>query len=268
MGSGARQLITDYICNDTGHLNLYDPRIYITTGLLYAMEPRQPIQQLHEVTWPVLYWLRWIDRWDDAFLSSQAIRALAKNLWGSELAADFSTYEGKALAAKIIQDYTYAKESLVLCDFLWPMIYAKSYEDGVGDLESKILSAVTGKGVDKAELNRIGERIFNLQRAIIVRERHEGRESDKILDSYHTVPLPAISAGIRFNPECLVPGNGGLIISRKGEVVDRERFEKMKDEYYQLRGWDVASGLQTKAKLKEVGLPDIIEELARWELTV
>jgi len=267
VGSGAGQLITDYICNDTGHLNLYDPRIYITTGLLYAMEPRQPIQQLHEVTWPVLYWLRWIDRWDDAFLSSQAIRTLAKNLWGSELAADFSTYEGKALAAKTIQDYTYAKESLVLCDFLWPMIYAKSYEDGVGDLESKILSAVTGKGVDKAELNRIGERIFNLQRAIIVRERHKGRESDKILDSYHTAPLPAISAGIRFNPECLVPGKGGLIISRKGEVVDRERFEKMKDEYYQLRGWDVASGLQTKAKLKEVGLQDIIEELARWELT-
>jgi aldehyde:ferredoxin oxidoreductase len=45
-------------------------------------------------------------------------------------------------------------------------------------------------------------------------------------------------------------------------VVDRERFEKMKDEYYQLRGWDVASGLQTKAKLKELGLQDIVANIS------
>jgi aldehyde:ferredoxin oxidoreductase len=268
VGSGARALITDYVCNEAGHFNLYDPRIYITTGLLYAMEPRQPIQQLHDVSWPVLYWLRWVDRWEDAFLSSEAIRALAKSIWRSELAVDFSTYEGKALAAKKIQDYTYAKESLILCDALWPMIYAKYSDNGVGDLESKILSAVTGKEVDKEELYRIGERIFNLQRAILVKERRQGRESDKLLDFYYTMPLPAISAGIRFNPECLVPGNGGLVISRKGEAVNMERFEKMKDEYYQLRGWDVASGLQTKAKLKELGLKDIMEGLARRELIV
>ena len=268
VGSGAKELITDYICNEAGHLNLYDPRIYITTGLLYATEPRQPIQQLHEASWPVLYWLRWVDRWEDAFLSSEAIRTLAKSLWGSELAADFSTYEGKALAAKKIQDYTYAKESLVLCDFLWPMIYANYSDNGVCALESKILAAVTGKEVDKEELYIIGERIFNLQRAILVRERHKGRESDILPDFYYTMPLPAISAGIRFNPECLVPGSGGLVISKKGEVVDRERFEKMKNEYYRLRGWDVASGLQTRAKLKELGLQDIMEELAQRELTV
>jgi len=268
VGSGTRELITDYICNKAGHLTLYDTRIYMTTGLLYATEPRQPIQQLHEASWPVLYWLRWVDRWEDAFLSSEVIRALAKSVWGSEFAADFSTYEGKALAAKKIQDYTYAKESLILCDFLWPMTYATYSDDGVGALESKILSAVTGKEIDKEEFYRIGEKIFNLQRAILVRQRHKGKESDEILDFYYTMPLPAIPAGIRFNPECLVPGKGGLIISKKGEVIDRKRFEKMKDEYYQLRGWDVASGLQTKAKLKELGLQDIMGELEQQELIV
>lgn len=262
VGNGARELISDLVCNEAGHFNIYDPRIYITTGLLYAMEPRQPISQLHDVAWPVLYWLRWIDRWEDAWLSSEAIRALAKSLWGSELAADFSTYEGKALAAKTMQDYTYAKESLGLCDALWPMIYAKYSDEGVGDLESKILSAITGKEVDKEGFYRIGEKTFNLQRAILVREHHEGREGDKLLDFYHTMPLSAITTGVRFNPECLLPGSGGAIISRKGEVVDRERFEKMKDEYYQLRGWDVASGLQTKAKLKELGLQDIVANIS------
>jgi aldehyde:ferredoxin oxidoreductase len=32
----------------------------------------------------------------------------------------------------------------------------------------------------------------------------------------------------------------------------------MKSEYYQLRGWDKATGLQTKAKLKELGLQDLL----------
>ena len=148
------------------------------------------------------------------------------------------------------------------------MVYAKSSDESVGALESKILSAVTGKEVDKEEFYRIGEKIFNLQRAILVRQRRKGREGDEILDFYYTMPLPVIPAGIRFNPECLVPGKGGLIISKKGEVLDRGRFEKMKDEYYQLRGWDVSSGLQTKAKLKELGLQDIMQELEKQELIV
>jgi aldehyde:ferredoxin oxidoreductase len=66
----------------------------------------------------------------------------------------------------------------------------------------------------------------------------------------------------------LVPGKEGEIISRKGAVVDRDEFEKMKGEYYQLRGWDVASGFQTKAKLKEVGLQDITEDLESRGLVI
>ena len=55
----------------------------------------------------------------------------------------------------------------------------------------------------------------------------------------------------------------GEAISRKGAVVDREEFEKMKDEYYQLRQWDVATGLQTRAKLEELGLSDVAQELGQ-----
>jgi aldehyde:ferredoxin oxidoreductase len=35
----------------------------------------------------------------------------------------------------------------------------------------------------------------------------------------------------------------------------------MKDEYYQLRQWDIATGLQTRAKLAELGLKDIAQDL-------
>ncbi|MCK5255428.1 MAG: hypothetical protein KAQ81_05345, partial [Deltaproteobacteria bacterium] len=48
-----------------------------------------------------------------------------------------------------------------------------------------------------------------------------------------------------FNPDLELPWAGDEIITRKGKTVDRKEFERMKDEYYLLRGWDVASGMQT-----------------------
>jgi aldehyde:ferredoxin oxidoreductase len=37
-------------------------------------------------------------------------------------------------------------------------------------------------------------------------------------------------------------------------VLDREKFEKMKDEYYEQRGWDLGTGVPTPEKLAELGL--------------
>ena len=46
-----------------------------------------------------------------------------------------------------------------------------------------------------------------------------------------------------------------------GEFVDRGKFEKMKSEYYELRGWHVESGYPTRKKLEELELKDIADEL-------
>ena len=56
------------------------------------------------------------------------------------------------------------------------------------------------------------------------------------------------------NPQLLLPGAGDEIISLKGKAVDREEFERMLDEYYDLRGWDKATGYPRKDKLAELGL--------------
>lgn len=255
-----------YNLDRTGGFAQYSGRLYITTGLLYATEPREPTQQVHEVTFPVHEWLDWHNKLEGAPISTDVLRAIAKRFWGSELGADFSTYEGKALAAKKIQDREYAKECLIVCDFAWPIFGVKYAEEHVGDpsIESKVLNAVTGMETDEEALYQIGDRVFNLQRAIFMREGHKGRQSDSLPEFEHTAPIV-------FSPgdlSLLVPGKEGEVISRKGAVVDREEFEKMKGEYYQLRGWDVTSGLQTKAKLKEVGLQDIIEDLESRGLVI
>ncbi len=165
----------------------YDPRTYITNALLWAMEPREPIQQLHEVGLTLAQWVSWIKKAEGSYVSTEVLRGIARRFWGSEAAADFTTFEGKALASKLIQDRQYAKESLMICDWAYPVMAIKYSEDHVGDpaLESRILSAVTGSDVSEEELNLTGARVFNLQRAISLREGHKGRADDRLPDEWH-----------------------------------------------------------------------------------
>ena len=195
---------------------------------------------------------------------------MRKSSGAASLGADLSTYEGKALAAKNIQDRQYVNECLILCNYSWPIAHVRYSADHVGDssIESRIFSAVTGKNVDEGQLYRMGERVFNLQRAVLIRERRHGREADVIPAFNYTVPLqPAgYKPETRFNTDCFLPGEGGKVISKKGAVLDKDKFEKIKDEYYALRGWDIQSGLQTMSKLQELDLPDIARGLADRKL--
>ncbi|MCR4394760.1 MAG: aldehyde ferredoxin oxidoreductase C-terminal domain-containing protein, partial [Dehalococcoidales bacterium] len=139
---------------------------------------------------------------------------IAEKFWGGEKAVDFSTVDGKALAAKIAQDRVYVQESMILCDLHWPaMMTSSENEDHTGDpaLESQIFSAITGKEVDEQELLTYGERIFNLQRAILLRQGWKGRENDQILDYFFQEPLK--QGEIFFNPDGIMPGPGGKLIS-------------------------------------------------------
>lgn len=260
VGQGSEDLLPSFLFKGD-QPEMYGPRLYNTHALLYAMEPRLPIQQLHEISHSIGKWLTWLQNIHGGYVSTDVLRGIAAKFWGSEMAADFSTIEGKALAAIKIQDRQYAKECLGLCDFLWPVIDIEPSESHVGDptLESQILSAVSGHEIDEEGLNRIGERVFNLQRSVLVREGHDGRKSDTLPDRWHTAPLRYDGV----NVECLVPGRGGEVISRKGAVVDRKEFERMKDEYYELRRWDIATGLQTRATLEALGLTEIAQDMGR-----
>jgi aldehyde:ferredoxin oxidoreductase len=137
-------------------------------------------------------------------------------------------------------------------------------EDHVGDptLESQLVSAVTGRDVDEGGLNQIGERVFNLNRAVLVREGHRGATDDRLPEHWYTTPLKFDLT----NPDLLLPGKGNEAVSMKGRIVDKAQFEAMKREYYQLRRWDPATGLPTISTLKELGLEDIAAELKQKNL--
>lgn len=259
VGNKAAELLYDSTTR-AGELLTYTPKTFITTALLYAMEPRQPIQQLHEVSRISTVWVRWAKKMPNAKLSSPVYRAIAKRFWGSELAIDYSTYEGKALAATMIQDRQLARECLILCDHIFPILYVEHTPDHIGDpsIESKVFSAITGRQMAEKEFYQLGERLMNLQRAIWVREGHRGRESDVLPEACYTVPLESE----RLNPDVLLPGRNGEVISRKGAVLDKAQFQKILGELYELRGWDQETGFQKKAQLGGLGLQDVAQDLA------
>jgi aldehyde:ferredoxin oxidoreductase len=260
IGQRAVEMLPGFVATRGGEKKDFDPRVLIITALCYATEPRRPIQQLHEVSMTVASCVG--GPGGSGAISAQEFRQFAEKNWGSAIAADFSTYEGKALAAKMIQDRVFAKESLVLCDLSWTMSEVQRVLGKIGDTVTKaqIYSAITGKEIDDQELVRFGERVFNLQRAILTRQGWQGRQSDSLLDYFFNVPLR--KGEVFYSPEGKVPGENGEFISRIGCVVDRNKFEDMKTEYYGYRGWDAASGLLTKTKLVELDMQDIADDLA------
>jgi aldehyde:ferredoxin oxidoreductase len=261
IGSRAVELTNRYVATRSYEARDYDPRLFLATAIFYATEPRRPINQLHGMSIALMTWLFGVKEMPGAFYTTEDFREAAEKYWGSKVAADFSTYEGKALAAKKIQDRCYVKESLILCDLAWPMMAVNYPGHHVGDptMENQIYAAITGRETDEPGIARIGERIANLQRAIHLRQGWGGRKEDVILDYYHDVPLK--QGDVFFNPDAIMPGPEGTQISKLGCVVDRSDFENLKTEYYQLRGWDRDTGIPTKAKLAELELDDISDEV-------
>ena len=48
-----------------------------------------------------------------------------------------------------------------------------------------------------------------------------------------------------------------------GHKCDRDKWDEMLDRLYELHGWDVATGLQTRAGLEDLGLADVADMLER-----
>lgn len=128
------------------------------------------------------------------------------------------TPDGKAEWVKIFQDLTCVVNSTVNCLFTTFAIGAKDY--------AELLSAVTGWDISEEEIMKIGERIYNLERVMINKLGFDGKDD----------VLPK-----RLLEEKMPDGAG------KGHVVE---LEKMKKEYYELRGWE--NGKPTQEKLKEL----------------
>jgi aldehyde:ferredoxin oxidoreductase len=222
-------------------------------ALIYPMENRMHPIATHEIVYVCIPWRLNQTEPEQYPVTPDVFLKIAKLFWGSEAAADVSSYEGKAMAAKNIQNRAYLRDSLGLCDYVWPATYSLSTDNHIGDpdLENSIFTAVTG--MDAAELGPYAERIFNMQRFIMVREGHRVPEDDFPPELNFTEPIETNALGMPV----VVPGPGARPLDISGNVLDRDKFMEMLKEYYRLRGWDEKTGVPTKETLAELGMEDV-----------
>jgi len=146
------------------------------------------------------------------------------------------TIEGRATLVKNLQTLRPLMEMFGVCRFPWLEVKLDFGE------YVRAFNAVTGFDYRKEELFQISEKVWNLTRAFWVREVDDfGRKYD----------LPP---GRVYEP---VPSGPA-----KGMHLTEEKVNQMLDEYYELRGWN-ENGIPTEAKLRELGLERVAEDLKR-----
>ncbi|MCW4038885.1 MAG: aldehyde ferredoxin oxidoreductase family protein [Candidatus Bathyarchaeota archaeon] len=145
---------------------------------------------------------------------------------GEKIKLDPQETQGKPKWVTIFQDLYAVCDSFILCKFNTFAVGAEEF--------ASTLSAVTGWQYTSEDIMRVGERIYNLERAFNIREGTHWQ--DEIPKRFLEEPLPE-------GP-------------KKGQVF---KLDEMLDEYYRIRGW--IGGKPTKSKLRELGLDQAAEEV-------
>jgi len=146
--------------------------------------------------------------------------------------------EGKGKLTKWNQDVrTATTDAPTMCAFLLDMAVAGIATQNTADL----LEAVTGLAYTSDDIMQAGERINNLARAFNVREGFT-RADDTLPERLLTEPL-----------------KGG---ASKGHFISKDELNRMLDEYYTERGWNVETGVPTGEKLEELGLGYVVDQLS------
>jgi aldehyde:ferredoxin oxidoreductase len=166
------------------------------------------------------------------------IPEVAKKMFGTSAVTDPLSYENQ-IAVIWYEHMNTISDLLGICKFA--TFWISSEEGMIKPAEmTKMFSAVTGIDMSEKQMMGAAERVWNLERAFLLREGVT-RKDDTIPDRWFEEPVP--------------------IGANKGQKIDREKFAEMLSGYYKLRGWDITNGVPTRQKLEELGLGYLADDL-------
>jgi aldehyde:ferredoxin oxidoreductase len=172
--------------------------------------------------------------------------AWAKKMFGTEKAIQATAYEGKPAALIYEMNGAAIADSLGYCVSMIRPDRVGAPGSQFGDVSYEFaadrFTAAMGIPMSEAKLFEYAERICNIERAIVVRDGRT-RAKDSIPEFFFNEPVP----------------DG----DQAGKKLDKAKFEKMKEEYYSLRGWDPDSGYQKATTLKKLGMEDVGKQLQK-----
>ena len=169
---------------------------------------------------------------------TKGYRERLKRVAGSEKGMEHEEYLGKP------ELVIYSEDTIIIGDCLSVCKLCTSYlgYPFTEEYQAALYSAGSGLETSVADLFKVAGRVRTLQRAFSVREGMT-RQDDSLPKTFMDTP---IESG-----------------EHKGSVLKTAEFEKMKDSYYELRGWDVAAGTPTRATLEAYGLGYTADDLEK-----
>jgi aldehyde:ferredoxin oxidoreductase len=156
------------------------------------------------------------------------------------------------------------KQSMLFCDARWPdfvNIHRPDYVGATGIAEPRYLKAVTGQDFSFEDGIELGRKIWNLDHAIWTlqgRHRDMVHFADNVYEKQPLMPLDVANA--------YLPGKENGKWDYYGysyRTLDRGKFDEFKTRFYELQGWDTATGYPTRTALESMGLGYVADELEK-----
>ena len=140
---------------------------------------------------------------------------LRRKVYGVETNADPTAYDGKAGMVAWSDDMFAVGDAVGICRFItrgFNSPHLLGYEQF-----AELVKSATGLEFSLEELREIGKRIIDMERLLNI-EFGRNRDDDTLPKRYFDDPMPARVT--------------------KGHHIDRDKFDAMLNEYYDVRGWD------------------------------
>ncbi|NIN69540.1 MAG: aldehyde:ferredoxin oxidoreductase [Anaerolineae bacterium] len=156
------------------------------------------------------------------------------------------------------------KQSVLYCDWAYADFfnyYGPNFRGLTPQAEPRFFNAVTGQNLTFEDGMEAGRKIWNLDRALWVLQ---GRHRDQEVFADYTYDVPSGPGFSTYEIPYVLPvyENGQWDYKNVwGRSLDRDGVEQWKTTYYQLEGWDPATGWPTRSALEGLGLGYVADEL-------
>ena len=179
----------------------------------------------------------------------------------------YSPYQAKNIAWHARYDSSW-QQGMGNCCWNWGIAFGNyhcmqnpDFQGGTaGGADIRFYNNVTGKDNTFAEVMKIGQRVWNLDRAIwVLQGRHRDIEHYTASRQYE---YPGTAWANRAMP---MYRNGAWEFDNytagNAPFSDRDGTEALKTHYYELEGWDTTTGAPTRATLEELDLGFVADKL-------
>ncbi len=201
-----------------------DPRNHVTRALCYGVSTRG---SCHLRSWPYI----------DEFITPEQ----AEKAFGTPKVADFYSLEGKGAMLCWSENLNALADLMGVCKFAYyrsknfPQLLKRGIE-----IITEAYNAATGFNLSEDKIFRAGERVTVLERC------YNYREGLRRIDDYPNERM--FKEPIKKGPS-------------DGKLLSYEDYSKVLDDYYDARGCEKETGRMLDAKLKELGLEDVIQQI-------